>query len=372
MEQGREQVLNMLSEGKISSEDAQRLLEALGEPEETFSTGQEPSTAEGAFEEEASEGQAAAFVPKGQGMAQEMAAPRYFPLARNGISHEESTAPEGLQTLVLNWVSGPVELRCFEGEDLRITEYSSRPLDEEERMEVSFQSGVLEIGWRRREARPFFGRRMPEKHLVLELPQGCLENLKKLSCALVSGSFYAWGISAEDLEIRTVSGMIYGESLSGESVKLRSVSGKVTGRDLHAGRLEVSSTSGKAALSGFEAGSLLTHTVSGKIELQGNSESFDLKSVSGAISLDAFCCPREGNFHTTSGKIRTAFPDNAGFSLEYHTSSGHFQSQYPLSGELGRKRGTGVYGLGGAQFHYHTSSGAICLERLTVDSSAAF
>ncbi len=362
MEKEREQVLEMLSEGKISAEDARRLLEALEEPKE-LSSESEALSGEERREETAEK-------PAGDDAFEENGLPlSYCPPKPSGIPHGESAAPEELKALILSWISGPVELRCFEGEKVQVTEYSSRPLTQEEQMEVILREGTLEIRWCRQEALPFFGHKVPEKHLVIELPQSLSKSLKRISCSLVSGNFYSRGISAGNMEIRTVSGKIYGEDLSGERIQLRSVSGKVLGSGLRARALEASSTSGKTAISGFEAGSLCVHTVSGKIELRGNSETFDLRSTSGTIELDALCCPREGKFHTVSGKIRTAFPENEGFLVKYHTSSGRFESQYPIAGELGRKKGEGTYRLGGAQFHYHTASGAIRLERLLSENS---
>lgn len=63
-------------------------------------------------------------------------------------------APAGgpVTRLRVEWVNGPVEIRPWEGDTIRVAEYAARPLKDSERMELQENGGKLRIRWSR--ARP--------------------------------------------------------------------------------------------------------------------------------------------------------------------------------------------------------------------------
>ena len=94
-----------------------------------------------------------------------------IPLPLEPHSYELPT-PGPISRLRVNWVNGPVEVRPWEGDTLRLTEYSPRPLKEEERLSLREENGCLTVQWTQKPA-IFLGFRplTLQKHLVVELPQ---------------------------------------------------------------------------------------------------------------------------------------------------------------------------------------------------------
>ena len=52
-----------------------------------------------------------------------------------------------VEDLLIQWGSGPVEVRVGEGPVVTVTEYASRPLEDGEMLSLSFSGGALEIAW---------------------------------------------------------------------------------------------------------------------------------------------------------------------------------------------------------------------------------
>ena len=92
----------------------------------------------------------------------------------------------------------------------------------------------------------------------------------------------------------------------------------------------------------------------------GSGEELSLSTVSGQLSLQVGQHPRQVKLNTVSGRIYAGLPEGEpGFTVEYSSMSGAFSSQFPLSGELGKRKGRAVYGGGGASLRLDTVSGAM-------------
>lgn len=278
----------------------------------------------------------------------------------NAIAYTESFAMEELEKLLISWVNGPVELRPWEGDLVRVTEYTSRPLNENQRLWRRVSSSCLEIRWIQ-EKFSFSALTMPQKHLVVELPENLASSIEKSKVSSVSGNIYANGLAGEELSFSTVSGGVFTESVQGEEVHLESVSGRIWGRDVSVEELTVNTTSGGVELEGVAAEELKAETVSGKLNVSGNAEGFKLKTVSGALHLRVSQCPEEAEFQTVSGKIQFDLPENEGFTVKYNSFSGRFSSAFPLSGSLDSKKGKGIYASGDASFSFNSTSGSMSI-----------
>ena len=177
MSEEKRRILEMVQEGKITQEDAARLLEALGEEDAVGSEAVpgDPSDRETVPEEGGSwakehEGDEDCQGPsqrveihlKGEGAkpffqeisnALEQAGPALeqlggrvgqvvedflgerpvssgsiLPLPKEGNAYEEPPIGRPVSRLKVEWVRGPVEIRPWEGDTVRVAEYASRPL----------------------------------------------------------------------------------------------------------------------------------------------------------------------------------------------------------------------------------------------------
>ena len=105
-------------------------------------------------------------------------------------------------------------------------------------------------------------------------------------------------------------------------------------------------TAGKLELWGVAAQRRRAETGAGALTAGGNGEELSLSTVSGQLSLQVGQHPRQVKLNTVSGRIYAGLPEGEpGFTVEYSSMSGAFSSQFPLSGELGKRKGRAVYGL---------------------------
>ncbi len=349
MSDEKRKVLEMLEAGKITQEDAVRLLEALGEEQEAPKEASQQkaewaaaleglgATVDAAVNEAA---QAAGEALRGARDVMATAAKEakaawqdgsFFDVAwpkeneEAGIPVEESYSNEvpvggPVHSIQVQWVSGPVELRAWEGDTIRVAEYASRPLDETTRMDLRESNGTLSIRWSRRNV--VFGKPRRPKHLVIEIPQGV--HLEKL--------------------------------------KVDTVSGPVNLQEFSAGSLKVDSVSGPVGLRQFQIGILKVDTVSGAVRAWGCAEEASLETVSGDLWFAGEALPNRVEVESVSGKLNVALPqESSGFTLKYNSVSGKFHSQFPLAGELNGRSGKVVYGDGSAQLRMETVSGGMWL-----------
>ena len=272
---------------------------------------------------------------------------------------EENAYPEAplageITALKIQWVSGPVEVRPWEGDTLRVNEYCKRPLQERERLALQEKGGELSIRWCPEGS--LRGKLFLQKHLVVEVPQAL--QLDQLRVEHVSGGIYLGGLQGGRLRLNNVSGPVCCQGVRAQALRVESVSGAVSLTEVSAQELRVNATSGKAELCGFAAQRLRAETVSGGISAVGNGEELHLSTVSGAVRLQAGQLPQQVRVTTVSGRISLLLPETeTGFSVEYTSMSGSFSSQFPLSGELGRRKGRAVCGGGGARVRLDTVSG---------------
>ena len=271
----------------------------------------------------------------------------------------ELPTPGPISHLQVNWVNGPVEVRPWEGDTLRLTEYSPRPLKEEERLALREENGQLIVQWTAKPAvslgfRPF----SLQKHLVVDLPQAaCLEEIKVES---VSGALYLSGFPAGKIKAQAVSGSVSCQGLWAEQLWAESASGAVRLASVSSRELEARSVSGRTELLGFSCATLKGETVSGALTATGSGEEIKLSTVSGALSLQAEQYPCTARLNTVSGKISLGLPqEGPGFTVEYDSVSGGFRSRFPLIGDITKRHGQAAFGQGGAALHLETVSGAM-------------
>lgn len=280
------------------------------------------------------------------------------PLPLEPHSYELPT-PGPISRLRINWVNGPVEVRPWEGDTLRLTEYSPRPLKEEERLSLREENGQLIVQWTAKPAvslgfRPF----SLQKHLVVDLPQTA--PLEEVKASTVSGALYLTGFQAGAIKGETASGPLLCQALAAHSLAAESVSGTLRLASVSSRELEARSVSGRTELLGFSCATLKGETVSGALTATGSGEEIKLSTVSGALSLRAEQYPRAVRLNTVSGKISLGLPqEGPGFTVEYDSVSGGFGSRFPLIGALKKRHGQAAFGQGGAALHLETVSGAM-------------
>lgn len=382
MSEGKRQILEMLEQGKITQEDAARLLDALGE------TGEEPpAPQEGGNGESGGEQPESALAPVGGPSAPEKEkvkqpegnfsravrdivsgamdvakqALKEAKVAINGtemsypvtgsddlvINVEPPTPPtpptppaaeepgeyncrsEGtfltgeIESLKITWVAGPVEIRPWGGDSPRITEYSKRPLADHERLWFSYDDGAMEIRWTKERS---IGRNMfhpLSKRLVVELPRS-MSNLEELTITSASGSVSLKDLdmNLENAKVTTASGALQLAGIHGEDMAFSTASGSITAQAVKGETLKFASASGSLRLDDIHGDDEVAATsASGSVAAQNiYGESLKLSSVSGSVRLNDIHGDDELTASATSGSL-TACGVNAE-TLKFSTVSG--------------------------------------------------
>lgn len=377
MNDDKRKVLEMLEEGKITKQDAQRLLAALGNDGEStaFPTAPQLSEIDEAFEKAE---HVTANIPSVPALTLQYDIPEIpeipdIPEMREDYEtdyyeddNDESACVafseecENVEELNISWVNGTVEVLRGDGDRMSVVETAKRPLTENERLVLKAEDGEVTIQFMKKPS--IFGKMNMgklAKHLVVTLPRG-VEKLSDLMVANVSGDVKVDGITAEDMNVSSVSGTVYATDLRGEEINLSAVSGTVKSANVSADTLNVSCVSGKANINGFNAKEAELSTVSGDLEAEGCAENISLSTTSGKQTLCLTGCPEQMSTHSVSGKTVLAIPElPGGFTVSYNSMSGKLNCEYPLNFEntASKKSGRGVYGNGDLEIGMSSTSG---------------
>ena len=312
----------------------------------------------------------------------------------------QTIAISDINTINVDWISSSVRVEPYGGNEIKITEFAQRGLNDNERMFITTSGGVLQIKFCERSV----VNRMPQKKLEVLVPQAFSQMLERLSVDTISGEIYVDGINANTLRtestsgsvhitnsgshvllINTISGSIAVDNMQARNMQVESTSGSITLTETHADSMKIESISGSHRVSESSAGAIDNQTTSGSISVTGSFDSAKLESLSGRISLDnsassaklkvnstsgsldmrgafydinaetlsgsisirSLIVPESCDVSSTSGSVTIAVPNTGSISVHHSSTSGSFSSDIPVTMQ-GR----------GAQFNISTLSGS--------------
>ena len=266
-----------------------------------------------------------------------------------------------VEDLLIQWGSGPVEVRVGEGPVVTVTEYASRPLEAGEMLSLSFSGGALEIAWDGG-LLPLGGLQNWQKRLVVEVPQDIASQLDEFSCGNTQGDIKVNGFTAETARVSSLSGDVDLAGFNGVKVNASTVSGAVHWQGGSAQEVDVETNSGPVSLSDVTAQDCRLKTVTGRVDFAGSSAlAFAVETVSGDVSTRLGACPQEADLRSAAGDITVNLEENSGFAAEYASVSGRFSSDFTGAGEKGRL----LYGSGGPKLTLATTWGDMEIQRVT-------
>ena len=208
-----------------------------------------------------------------------------------------------VEDLLIQWGSGPVEVRVGEGPVVTVTEYASRPLEEGEMLSLSFSGGALEIAWDGG-LLPLGGLQNWQKRLVVEVPQDIASQLDEFSCGNTQGDIKVNGFTAETARVSSLSGDVDLAGFNGVKVNASTVSGAIHWRGGSAQEVDVETNSGPVSLSDVTAQDCRLKTVTGRVDFAGSSAlAFAVETVSGDVSTRLGACPQEADLRSAAGDI---------------------------------------------------------------------
>lgn len=400
MSDAKRQILEMLETGTITGEDAERLLEALGDETETAPENPMPNSAREAAsnvkenvkdfvpqltlhpEHEPVDLEKILGEPPVTDTVQETvkgifgAAKEAISSAKQAVSKlsqidtkltaqgSQKFSCDNLNEINVQWAACEVLVQNWDGDTVCVTEYANRPLDPNECMVTQDDEGTLTILWSERKNENAFLNPL-QKRLVIELPQqlASLDTMEihtgsakiqlntpqtsfdTIELSAGSGAVFVSGVTADDFQVKTGSGAITLSQVECDNLNAHTGSGSIHAEQLQAETVELESGSGS-----ITADSIVS------------AEDVQLHTASGSVKLTANELPECAELHSVSGSVTVTLPGEpeGGFTVEYDTVSGKFHCDFPLEdAELDKRSGSGTYGDGACELKLSTTTGSM-------------
>ncbi len=261
----------------------------------------------------------------------------------------EITQP--VRDLEIDWASGQVIVRAYEGEGLRFSEGLSSKMgsytpdtqdippeyapDSDSALGYQVVNGTLTIRAEQDTWSFLDINRSPSKVLLVLVPQGELNRI----------------------EINNASALVKLEGLTVESAELDTASGDILLENCKVTALSVDSASGDCEVTG-EVKHFEIDTASGDAKLKGSVEEVEMETASGDLLLTCENTPREISFSSASGYGDITLPENSEFTAELDTASGDLSvSDFTVRME----DGVCIVGSGEADYEFDTASGDVTI-----------
>lgn len=253
-----------------------------------------------------------------------------YPNASQYTAGAGEVRADNVKALAIDWASGAIRVVPSDGYTVAFSEECDRELEEKEELRWYLdKTGTLHIRFHA----PGRVNWPLQKTLTLTVPSSVY--FREIEVDTASADFAAEGLRASDFSADTASG----------SVKLT---------DCVCEELEVDTASGDLQLTRVSGKRLDFDTASGTMDLEeADFREVKADSASGDMRLGFAACPAVLELDTASGDVLIAVKDAPGFTLDFDTASGDFESDYPCKYTAKHY----VYGTGECDWEVDTASG---------------
>lgn len=161
------------------------------------------------------------------------------------------------------------------------------------------------------------------------------ESLSRLELNTTNAALSVEGLQADDIRLITKNGKITAKQMSGDRLRMESSNARLELADSQINQVDLKTSNGKVTLEEIEADSIVVNTSNARIETAKlHAESISLSTSNGTVISTDIASERleEGHFTCTNGKIELAFDEmNKEAELDLHTSMGNIDLQLPLA-----------------------------------------
>ena len=231
---------------------------------------------------------------------------------------------EDIRKIDISWRGGCVNIYAAEqSAQISVKEESTAPLAESEKMVCTIDGDTLRIRFL---GDAYRGSYDGEKYLDVGLPAELVSagHFEKIEVETTDAYTIVGADVSGEIDLSTVGGDARVMCASCPAVEIETVSGSVGLVDGTWGKVELSTVSGAIELAG-EAENAEIETTSGKVDIAGALGTLDVESVSGDLVLSLDRALRL-DAETVSGSIHLTLPAQDGFTLDYETEKGSFDS----------------------------------------------
>lgn len=268
------------------------------------------------------------------------------------ISNEYAISADGITKLHIDWISGAVIIKPYDGDDIMLAESSTAEIAPEDALRYKLSGDKLTVHFC--QSKTWAGvdvmfsninSIITAKQLIVSVPRAML-NADELTLEIsgVSNSTSVEAAALRELDIDSASGGIILQNVSAaEEMELDTVSGEISAEDCAAKELDACTVSGDMYISGNFS----------KAEFEGTSASVYFANESELKKLSA---------STVSGDVTVKLPAAQGFTLETSTVSGDTgMGSFACTVKGGK---TYTHGDGSAAIKVSTVSGDIIFDTL--------
>ena len=228
-----------------------------------------------------------------------------------------------IRKIDISWRGGCVNIYAAEqSAQISVKEESTAPLAESEKMVCAIDGDTLRIRFL---GDAYRGSYDGEKYLDVGLPRELVSAGHFEEIEVETTDAYAYvSADAQKIKLSTVGGDARVMCANCPEVEIETTSGNAGVVDGTWAKVDISTVSGAIELAG-EAESAEIETTSGKVDIAGALGELDVESVSGDLVLFLDRTLRL-DAETVSGSIYLTLPAQDGFTLDYETEKGSFDS----------------------------------------------
>ena len=169
----------------------------------------------------------------------------------------------------------------------------------------------------------------------------------------------------ESASIETVSGEVSIDKLQMDNFKTHTTSGDVSINSIVANVTDFNSVSGSTHIKELFAKSSDFETTSGDIKIEAITGDLEADSVSGTITASYKEFNNEVEAETVSGDVRLSLPKDSEFKVDFSTTSGELNNDFPLvvTGKIEKRNVKGTVGSGQKTIKIETTSGDASIDK---------
>lgn len=263
---------------------------------------------------------------------------------------------DAIDTLLIDWNSGSVDVSYHDKNTVSVTETCNVELNDSQKVQTWLDGKTLHIRFSK-SGEPFTLNNA-EKHLDIKLPKGT--ELEKLDYDGSSAGASFSEITAKTFDIDTSSGAVQLTGCSADTFEFDASSGKIMLEQKgESDKIAADASSGDITITADKVKEIKTDTSSGKVKINvGEADTVSTNSSSGDAELQFGKMPGSLNMDTSSGDITLCVPKDAGFTANYDTASGSFDSDLKFS----KKGDSYIFGDGTNKVDIDTSSGDVTIK----------
>lgn len=272
----------------------------------------------------------------------------FFGLINEGeyvILVDETIDVSTVSNLQVKMRSGTINIYKTEDKDVRVVQKGYEKTREEEKVQINNSGNTLSVSQGRGKVRFFyFGFGLEDMLIEIYLPE---KEFDRISAECTSGKIVVENFACKEVYLKLSSGELRVDELKTESAEFKMTSG-----DMYIDNVSTSKLTAK--------------TSSGRMDIKGAIKNIDLDLTSGDIDVKTSIMPETIKAQVTSGETFISIPENDGFDINCHKTSGEFKTDFNITTTLGSNNNRNIVGKykdGGSKIDLKVTSGTIRLEK---------